>query len=56
MPSPTAHRSGRQHHTSGVFYVSTEPGDRKAKHLLELIREVKEDSDLPLISSRWGPN
>lgn len=40
----------------GVFYVPIEPGDVRAIHLLELIRNTKNEVDLLIVSAHWGPN
>ena len=40
----------------GVFYVPIEPRDRRAVHLLELIKQTRNVVDLLVVSTHWGPN
>jgi poly-gamma-glutamate capsule biosynthesis protein CapA/YwtB (metallophosphatase superfamily) len=40
----------------GVFYVPVDPGDSRAKTLLEIVRGHKDAVDLLIVSAHWGPN
>ncbi len=40
----------------GVFYVPIRLQDKRAEHLLELVKKTRERVDLLLVSAHWGPN
>lgn len=41
---------------SGIFYVPTEMGDRRAKILFEVVKKAKQVVDTLIVSAHWGPN
>jgi len=42
--------------TPGIFYVPVDLEDKRAKRLLELVKETKKRADLLIVSAHWGPN
>jgi poly-gamma-glutamate capsule biosynthesis protein CapA/YwtB (metallophosphatase superfamily) len=40
----------------GTFYVPVDLEDKRAKRLLELVKETKKRADLLIVSAHWGPN
>jgi poly-gamma-glutamate synthesis protein (capsule biosynthesis protein) len=40
----------------GIFYVPIKTNDNRAKMLFEIIRRVRGEVDLLIISAHWGPN
>lgn len=42
--------------SAGIYYVPININDRRAKNLFEFVKKSKEQVDLLLVSTHWGPN
>ena len=42
--------------TPGVFYVPLDPRDSRFDHLMSVIKNASEASNLVIVSAHWGPN
>lgn len=40
----------------GLFYVPIDPADEHAQNLFDIIRDVRGQADLVVVSAHWGPN